>query len=319
MLVLCILILFGVLIIPSYRLYNPFSEFSFSHSAKLLNEIFKKFLQYFLVAIPVKVFTVITMLIPLAIILVVYWVSFNIKNSVAEVKINKLKLEQTRSNNPVDAYETGKQIERFRCLQQFPEGLLQEMEDRKNLTTKISFSKEDTESAEAGILLKKEENERKQQDLQNQIDSIKKSNLSDINIKTLLKVKDRLQIELIEYRSAQELSLAKLKIDIKYFELKRDQSPYLFFLGGLWIVIFGSIVAAFGISYIGNVFHQVYIFRNNDKKAEWKNIVERIKEKDHKQPLLGGTLFAITLVLLYILLAQSDFVRDILSQIKSLL
>jgi hypothetical protein len=257
------------------------------------------------------------MVIPLVIIMIVYWASFNIKNSVAEVKINKLKTEQARSNSPDDAYETSKQIERYRYLQQFPEGLLQEMKDRKGLTTKISFLNEDIESVEAEILLNNEDYGIKMQNIQNQIDSIRKSIMPDANIEALLKAKDRLQIEFTGYRSAHELKISKLNIDIKYLELKNNQLPYLFFFGGLWLVIFGSAIGAFGLSYIGNVLHQVYIFKNNNQKSEWRTIVERAKERDYKQPLLGGTLFVITLVLLYLVVSQIDVVENFILLIGS--
>ena len=78
-------------------------------------------------------------------------------------------------------------------------------------------------------------------------------------------------------------------------------------------MIFGSMALAFVVSYLGNIYHQVYIFRNDDSPSEWKNIVIDIRSKDSKQPLLGGTLIVITALIVYILLSEQGFSALLLS------
>jgi hypothetical protein len=319
LLFLFIIIVLGVFVIPSYRLYAPFSEVSLSQTINLLKGICKKFLQYLFVTIPTSIFAIISMLIPVAIIAIVYVMTYNIKNSIEEVKINKLKVEQAISNNVVDAYLIGKHIEHLQYLQQFPAGLLQEMQHCKNLATEIIFCEEDVKAAEAEILLKTEDYKLKIINLENQINKLRNQNQADINITSLVKEKDQLQIQHSVYRSSQEISINKSKIDLEYLSLKKKQIPILFFLGGLWLVIFGGIVVSFAITYIGNVVHQVFVFRNDNESVEWKNIAARIRKKDPKQPLLGGTLIVLTLFLIYLLVVQVKFITTLESLLSALM
>ena len=115
------------------------------------------------------------------------------------------------------------------------------------------------------------------------------------------------------YENFQQAEIGKLKSDIEYLDLKRKQFPILFFFGGLWLAIFGGMVLAFIIAYFGNVYHQVYIFRNDNEPSEWMKTIAQIKAKDSKQPLLGATLFIITGLLIYLLLVKIKWITSLLT------
>ncbi len=319
LLFICILIVFGVLVIPSYRMYIPFSEVRLSHTFELLKVMGKKFLQYLLISIPSAVFSVIILVLPLAVIILVGTLTYNLKNGITEIKINRLKTEQASTKDSENAYIIGKKIEQLQYLQQFPLYLFQEIEHRTILTNEISFAQEDLKAINGELLKDTEDLKRKMEDLQKEIDQHKSLNSADASVDELTKEKVRLQNELTIMQQTKQADMSRLKVDIGALIQKRNQVPLLFFFGGLWMVLFGSLVLAFCVAYLGSVFHQVYLFRNNSTPSEWFQSISDIRSADHKQPLLGGTLFVITLFLIYLLVTRINMISAVIMSLSSLL
>jgi hypothetical protein len=315
LLFISILIVLGVIIIPSYRLFEPFSEIRISHSIALLKTMGRKFLQYLTVSLPALVFSVFVLIIPFAVILLVGVLSFNLKNGITDIKINRLESEQAIAKDPIEAYAIGKRIEQLHYIQQFPLHLMQEIEHRKNLANEQSFALDDLKSMSAELLKDNDDFSKKINALQEEIDS----HPSDFMLNQLAAEKVQLQNELTSLQLKKQTDISKLQVDINALMQRRKDIPFLFFFGGLWMVIFGGMVFAFYIAYLGNVFHQVFVFRNDKNKSEWIQVIEAIRAKDHKQPLLGGTLFVITLILIYLVTTRVSIINAVIIFFSSML
>jgi hypothetical protein len=286
LLFICVLCILGVIIIPSYRLYTPFSELSLSHTIDLLKTIASKFLQYLVISLPQLFFSVLIIIIPSLVIMLTGYLTYNMKNGITDLRINNLKTEQAEANDRILAYSLGKHIEHLEYLKLFPLNISQEMNHRKNLNTELVIAGEDLNSEQEELVKINE-------DYQSRINKLK----SDID----------------ELRS-----LNRPEFQIEALELRKRQLPLLFFFGGLWLAIFGGMVLAFITAYFGNVYHQVYIFRNDNEQSEWMKIIAQIKAKDTKQPLLGGSLFIITSLAIYLFIVNIKLFTSLISILSAL-
>jgi hypothetical protein len=298
---LCVLIILGVMIIPSYRMFVPFSETSIKDTIKLIKIFPEKSLRFIAVLIPAIFYSIVVMVIPSIFVIVAYFLCITLKETVLEVRINKLKMEQSILKNPVEAYEVGKQIDQMNYLILYPSGIWQDMENRKSLKMENELYREDIEAREVELLSFKERVKKKISELDFQIKIKTSQNPSDISLSKMIAEKNVVQNQLKNYNSTQQINISKLKTDLAFLMLKTRQIPVLFFLAGLWFVIFIGLVFSFAFSYLGNVIHQVFIFRNTDTKYEWQKIIDQIKKDDRKQPLLGGTFFFITMAIIFLL------------------
>ena len=79
------------------------------------------------------------------------------------------------------------------------------------------------------------------------------------------------------------------------------QLPLVFLFAIIWLSIFGGLILAVVISYFGNVYHELYNFKEDDKPTYFKTMAMELNSKDRNQPLLGFTLlilFGVIVVLL---------------------
>ncbi len=313
-----ILNILGVIIIPSYRIYTPFSELKISNTVDLLKTIGRKFLQYLFITPPKAFFSIIISIIPLLVIVLASYLTYNLKNGVTDIKINRLQTERATTNDKIKAYSLGKEIEHLEDLKQFPLYLSQEITHREILNTELILAREDLKSEQEEFLKTSEDYQERINQLQSDINELNSLNRPESQIEVLNRQKDQLQERFRGYQSTMQVELGKLETDIKYLDLRIKQLPWLFLFGGLWVAIFGGMVLAFIIAYLGNVYHQVYIFRNDDEKSEWMKIVTQIRAKDNKQPLLGGSLFIITVLFLYILIAKMKMLTSLATVLSAL-
>jgi hypothetical protein len=317
LLFICILIFMGVIIIPSYRLYTPFSELKLSHTVHLLKTIAGKFLQYFIVEVPKFVFSVAVIFIPVLVLLFVSFMTYNLKKSVTDIKINKLKTEQAMTADPGIAYSIGKHVEHLEYLKQFPMFLPQELNLRKTLDTELNLAHEDIKTMQEELLRYSEEYKKRTSELEQEIEDAKKLTYNN-KIEVLNARKDEMMEQFKTYETKKQLEINKLETDIEYLGVRIRQFPLLLFFGGIWLAIFGGMILTFLVAYSGNVYYQVFVFRNDDLPSEWSRVINQIRSKDAKQPLLGATLFIITAFLIYVVLMRTELLVTLINSIKSL-
>ncbi len=319
LLFISILIVMGVLIIPSYRLFNSFSEIKFTHTLELLKVIWKKWLQYLVVSIPSGILSFLVIALPFAVMIMVGIFTYSVKNVFTEIRINHLQTEQASTASSDSAYLTGKKIEQLQYLKQFPLHFQQEIEHRPSLSRELSIDIADLKSMNEEFLKDTEESKKKMEELQQQIDQYKSTNPADIALNSMIEEMIQLQNNFATLQQTRKSNISRLKTDIYFLDQRLKQIPWLAFFAGLWLVLFGSIVVAFYISYLGNVFHRVYIFRNTEEPSEWHNAIAEIRAKNHHQPLLGGTLFVISVFLIYLLITNVNITKAVIIFINSFL
>lgn len=313
LLFILVLNILGVIIIPSYRLYTSFSEIKFSDTAELLKTMLRKFLQYVVITVPKIIFSMVIVIIPLSVMILAGVLTFNLKNSVIDIKINRLKTEQASAADMVTAYTFGKRVEHLEYLKQFPLHLSQEINHRKILDNELVLAREDMKSEQEEYLRTAEDYRKIINQLQLNIDELISLNRPAASIDAVKAQKKLMDEQYQAYENSSQIELKKLQTDIEYLDLKRKQFPVLFFFGGIWLAIFGGMVLAFIVAYLGNVYHQVYIFRNDTDPSKWTQTITRIREKDYKQPLLGATLFIVTGLLIYLLLVKIKLITSLLT------
>lgn len=302
---LCIIIVFGVVIIPSFRLYVPFIETKFSHSLILLKMIARKAIQYIIVSLPAALFSFIVIIIPFCLIVLAGAVTYYLKNVILDLRIDQIKTEQTADMNHEFSYLYTKRVEHLENLKTFPLQLVQEVRNRTKIDNELATADRELKRNQEELLRNADETKRRIGEMDHEMASLDPSglNYARINVE-----KERLTRESKAFENSKQAEINKLQTDISFLNLKQRQFPLLVFLGGIWAVIFGGLVFAFAVSYLGNVFHQVYIFRNDEQPTEWRNIVNHIREKDSRQPLLGATFF-ILLGLIIVFLIAEGFLR----------
>lgn len=318
MIFIALLILMGVLILPSYRLTTSFVETRLRDSMKLLRTIFQKLLQYLFIWIPAGFFSAIIIALPLMVVLLAGFASYQVKNFSVDLRINHLKTQQAASNKPLEAYNIGRSIDNLEYLRKFPRNLIQELENREILQNELILAEEDLRSEREELLRMTENSQRAIEKLKLEITNLRSASQPDTLItQKLIHLRD-LQKELRLSENEQETNLAKLSADIDLLRKRNRQIPYLLFFSGIWIMLFGSLVLAFMVSYLGHTFEQVFSFQQDKKVTEWSNIVEEIHKEDPKQPLLSGTLFFLTGGIIFLFAANYLKISDLLALLKKL-
>ena len=88
-------------------------------------------------------------------------------------------------------------------------------------------------------------------------------------------------------------NISKMKIDYSEKRSLMIQLPLVFLLTIVWASFFGGIVLAFLISYLGNVYFELYNFREDGEPIYLRQLLNEIHATDRNQPLLGFTLIVL--------------------------
>lgn len=90
----------------------------------------------------------------------------------------------------------------------------------------------------------------------------------------------------------------KLEVDRGDLKGLLIQLPIVFLLTIIWISIFGGIVLALILAYLGNVYFELYGLKEDGKPTFCQQVISEQNQEDHNQPLLGFTLLIILLIIL---------------------
>jgi H+/Cl- antiporter ClcA len=95
------------------------------------------------------------------------------------------------------------------------------------------------------------------------------------------------------WKTDRQLDIAKMKLKLKDEKGMIAQIPMVFLFTIIWLSLFVGIVLAVIMAYFGNVYYELYSFKEDGKPTYFRKIITDINNKDKNQPLLGFTLFAI--------------------------
>ncbi|MBN2348928.1 MAG: hypothetical protein JXJ22_08835 [Bacteroidales bacterium] len=301
---LFLIIFLGGLIIPTYRLYIDFSETSLSDTIIFIKQIIGKGLQYVLVLLPSAIFSVIISIIPILILIVAFWFTMSVKDGILNIKIESHRRTQLSMETELDAYRIDKKIENLRFLKLFPVGISQEMLNRNTIDFEIKYIEDDLNFEKAELLKLEEENSNQLNEINSHLSQLENSINSGYNdeITVLKNSKLTLEKNFSKIKGDKELIIAKSELDINFLIAKKRQISLLFLFAGFWMVIFGSLALAIVVAYLGNVFCNLYLFKNDGTPAYFYTLAKQKNTKDNKQPLLGFTLLILTLIILVLIL-----------------
>jgi hypothetical protein len=292
---LSVITLFGVLIIPTHRLFNVFREVSIKDSVALLGIIFRKGLQYILLLIPASFFSAFLIIIPAIIMGAALWFTIHIKDSVIDAKIGSLKNAKIEAKNEIEDYMIQTKINNLSFYKDYPWNIYKEINNRGNLNYEIRNKKEELTDEEAELNLIDNETTVEIEQIEAQINTELIRDANSALVADLRNQKMILEKNLAEIKAAKKVVIGKLIVDINNLENYKLQLLFAFFLAGVWLSIFGGMVLGFVFAYLGNIFYEIYLFRNDNKPSYWRLI--SMEEKDSKQPLIGFTLLVIVIVL----------------------
>ncbi len=300
LIVLALIIVFSIFILPTYRLYNEFNETSFKSIYSLLKQIIKRVFQYIVGFIPASFFAAIT-IIPASIIIgLAFFITFQVKQNIVQVKIEKLESEQSLASDLVTEYKIGKDINRLKQVALFPKQFFQDIQHRSLLQKEINHYKKNKTELKLEFANQQSRYNQTTNDLSQKIDD--ENNKEVINLtrlETLSQEKALTTKRYNEYEKNINNEIALLDIDIEYAQLKYRQQPLVFYLCGFILVVSSSFISTFLLAYFGNFFYKAFLFKNDTTPAEWKTFISNEHYFNKNQPLLSTSLnilFILTII-----------------------
>lgn len=315
-----ILIVLGTVTLPSFRLYNEFSDFSvqnirgfISSTYKLLCHITRRFLQVVFGLIPSGLFGVFTIVLPFLVVSFAFFGTILIKDNIIDLRIYKLQQLKNNASDQVEEYTYNKQIDALEYIQGFPLQMLQELKHRpvvkRNFEDLDREIKHKRQLLDTYILNKEHEIEEAKLGVNEESD---RTVINQTRIEELQRFIDYSQVEYANEVKNRNIDISTLEIDKTFLVRKYKMMPLVFFLSGLFIVVATTLVFVFLTGFYGNFFYNTYIFRNDKTSAKWKEFISTEQQSDSRQPLLSTTLnIFISLVIVFYLFFK-DFVDSFL-------
>ncbi len=299
LIILAFIIVFSIFILPTYRLYNEFNETSFNSIYNLLKHIVKRIFQYLIGFIPASFFAVIT-IIPISFLIgLAFLLTFQIKQNIVQVKIDKLESEQSLTSDLVTSYKIGKDINRLKQVGLFPKQFFQDIQHRSLLQREINHYNKNEEELKIELASQQAKYNTKIDDLTNKIEAENKKEIINLTrLETLSQERALTKKRYDEYENKINNEIAFLDIDIEYARLKYRQQPIIFYLAGFILVIALSFISAFLLAYFGNFFYKAFLFKNDNTQAEWKTFISNEHYFNKNQPLLSTSLNILTLLII---------------------
>lgn len=299
--VLAFIIFFAATILPTNLLFGGKSQPDFLEMLSQLGIIVRKFFRVVFVNVPASIFGSFVLFLPALMFVLTIGLTIQVKNKVLDTKINSLKTKREFVTGMDAQYKLGKDIEKLEQYKEFPFITFQSFLSLGELKNRIAYNQN-----QLGASMKEME-------LLNDQYNLQKDNLSQ-KIDQVLQIPntDERRLRSAEYETIKEqmdASYAKKKMalnrkrmeagyNIDYLSNYRSQTYIVFFFVGIWFAIFVGIVLAFYVSYMGNVYYDLYHFREDGKPVYLMQKVYEENEKDKKQPLLGFSLLIIVLAIL---------------------
>ncbi len=309
-----VILVFAKLIMPPHVVYNQDFISNLSGIPVFIGVIGKRFLRYVFSGISSTFFGAVIALLPAIIVLLSVVITLNVKNSILDARISVLT---QRSNflTGLEKHKALREIERMHYFRNFPQNIITEFSGMKSM-------QEDIESMQENISMGEKEIARLSSEFSKGIDSLDRvmnllvnSSLTDstsaYKYSEIEKLKNERTGNFKNWKQNAELGISKLKVDVSDKKGMMIQLPIVFLLTLVWASFFLGLVLAFVVSYLGNVYFELYNFKEDQSPTYFRQVVSEIKSVDRNQPLLGFTL-------LLIIVSGSLYINKILEFIYGL-
>ncbi|QQS51941.1 MAG: hypothetical protein IPM71_04230 [Bacteroidota bacterium] len=307
LLFVAVLILFSSFVLPTYRLYNSFSETSLKDLAQLLSYILRRCFQQASGIIPSVIFSIISIIPVSLLVILATFATLKVKENISEIKIDQLMLKQSKTSDQIEEHRIGQEINLMKQVATFPRQFFQDINHRGLISNEII----QYQNLKKQYLIELAINQEK---ANQEIESLKevlrqeqnKLALNQTRVEEVEQKVKTIEKHFMQYNSKLKLEVERTDITIEYLQLQLKQFPVLFYLSGLFVVIAGGFVLTFFLAYYGNFFYRAYLFRNDGTPAQWRLILEEERNDDSRQPLLSISLNIILIVLLAYFLNQTS-------------
>ncbi len=311
LLALSILILIGTIILPSYRLYNEYSETNIGNSLNLISFIGKRIFQYISGLVPASIFSVFSIIPATIVVSIALFLTVTLKNTFIDAKIKYLVKKENKTDDQGEEIRLSYQIKelesnkRFPAYQIFtlPTTYVQQMKHRPLLKAEVENDTKRIDQLSASQNKIKTDLVLKISRLDTLIMTESQKNIvNQTRVEELKAEKARTQQELKSKNNSLEFQIQNIATG-RSFKIRRlNQLPYLFYFSGLFYVIVTSLIFSFLLAYLGNFYYNSFIFRNDGTKAMWKQFIADEQRIDHKQPLLSTTLNIFLIITAFVLI-----------------
>ncbi len=299
---LTVIIFFAASILPTHILYRPEHDNDLNSSLGFLQVIGRKFPRYLFAPIPSALFGSILMVIPFVVVLLAFNITEVTKDRMLDVRIEQLA-KKSKSMEALDAYRADVKIKR---LEQYKAVPVMAPDWFEELRSKSKLRSLENELATAGdqLDMRRANFEKEMASINAEIEQVKaQGNGGEGATGIAMLSEERIDVEeaFLNWEAHQKQCIAVLNVDLKEMKRVRFQLPILYLFVGIFFALFGGLVVAVYVAYMGNVWFEMYNFREDDKPTYWSQTIREMGEKDPNQPLLGFTFLGIIGVVVLII------------------
>jgi hypothetical protein len=292
-----VILIFSKLIMPPHVVYHKDFVADFNGSINFLGVIGRRFFRYVVSSISTSFFGAVVIVIPSLIVFISIVITLNIKDSLLDTRIDILSRRENVLEG-AEKYKSSKELERMEFYKAFPKNVVSSFKGLKFQRNNIQNLKSNIEQGEKEIATLSLEFSNGIDSLNKTIESLKNKPMADSDSETrLLQLQALKQSRLesfSEWRMDSQYSISRMKIDLADKKGIFMQLPVVFLLTIIWLALSGGLVLAFLISYLGNVYFELYNLREDGKPVYFWQVASDIKASDRNQPLLGFTLLFIS-------------------------
>ncbi len=305
-----VILLFASLMIPPHMVHDKDFNTRIPGSIKFLGVIGRKFLRYLFALVPAGFFGAILAIIPAIVVGLAVYITLNVKNVILDAHIARIH-HAALTLGGIQRLEMENQVERLNYYKDFPGNVFGDFTnirtlDQRRKSLQLNYQKglEEMNRLEKLYL-------RDQDSLNAEIEKLKNATDSQqlaVNESMKNRVRNR-KAEFGTWKSKRTVELEKISLKIKDLKSRIVQLPIAFFFAILWVALFGGLVIAVILSYLGNVFFALYGLKEDGKPSFWNQVADEMNRKDHNQPLLGFTLLVIVVagIMIFIFLGFPFF------------
>lgn len=313
MIVISFIIIYAGAILPVYQLDQENNIWSLKTYLDQLSVIFSRFLRFSVSVVPAAFFGFLVLLIPTVMLVLSVYLTQRIKNSVLQTKIEQLEEKKQNSRESLAVYRIDRSLQNIQKYLNYPWIIYQEIEASPGYRQQIDV-------VESKVSRLKEEFKAYEKEEHENIDAINSAiaNINEIDDQLLRseqldKLNEDRQFAQDYYASKKntiESDMQMAETNLEFLKSYQQNFYISFFLTGLWIAIFGGLVLAFLVSYLGNFYYDLYHFYEDGKPTVLRQWVTYYRGKNPNQPLLGFTL-------LVLIISGFYFYRSIIAFISS--
>ncbi len=308
LLFIIVILAFANLMLPSHVVVHKRTSQGFDESVFFLGIIGKKFLRYMISLIPAAVFSFFLVIIPSVIVSLGIFLTITVRDNIIDTRIDILK-EKSVLSSPSEKPAINKNIRLLNIYKSYPQNIIKEFSGIKELSIRSDHLKKNLQKAGEDIIRMEEEYNWVTDSLKNVASMTASSDpgrLQELEIKRIEAVLDTKKASFDSWKILKNEQIAEINAEISLTRSLLVQLPVIFLLTSVWLALFGGLILAVLLSYLANLFYDLFVFREDGRVSHFTHITREIQKKDHKQPLLGFTLLFITIGILIVIVFLSS-------------